>query len=118
ILKPIYKVCPLRDFMRDLAVRPLIFAEKIERDAGSWEVALRVQRQSRPQSITSKKPGESRALARARSSITCNQSRAQIRIGNQPLRHADARPIVRLLELRVGEVQPCGLDKGSARVIG
>ena len=51
--------------MRNLAVRPLILAEKIQSRAGGSEVSFRVQRQSGPQSIAPKKPGKSRPLARA-----------------------------------------------------
>ena len=48
--------------MRDLAICPLILAEEIQRGARARKISTRVERQRCPEGITSKEPGEARAL--------------------------------------------------------
>src|SRR5256884_2068368 len=69
------------------------------------KIAGGVQGERGPEGIAAEKPGEARALGLARSAVAGNKPGAEIRIADPSLELADARPIVSLLQLRVGKLK-------------
>src|SRR5207245_8786307 len=100
-----------RNFMWDLAVVPLVFADQLECSSRRGKVTLRMQCQRGPKRITSKKPGKTGPLALTGSSIARNKPGPEIWIGHDSLQHAHSRPIVGLLHLRIRKLQADGPRK-------
>src|SRR5207302_9540819 len=98
---PVYKMRALRNFMRDLAILPLILADECQRSVCIGKIARCVEREGSPERIAPEKPRKSRPLALARSAVSRHQPCAQVRIVDHSLQHAHARPIVSLLDLRI-----------------
>src|SRR5712672_1065025 len=101
ILEPRNERRGLRDFVRYLSVFALIFADELERRARGSEIARGVKRERSPQRIAPEEPSETWTLAFARSAVASHQARAEERTVHDSLQHADARPVVGLLDLRV-----------------
>ena len=94
--------------MRNLAVISLKPAQEFQCGSRGSKVSIRIQRKRRPHGVASEVPGKPRALTRSRSPIASNQTCSQERIVHQALQHADARPIVRLLQLSVRKFDAYG----------
>src|SRR2546430_12253075 len=69
---------------------------------------LGVKRERGPKRIAAEKPGESGALAGSGSAVAGDKASAKKWIGNKSLEFANARPIVGLLDLRVGKIERDG----------
>src|SRR5438876_7578787 len=104
-LEPVDKSGALRNFVRDLAVVALEFADECQSGTYRGKIAGGVQGERGPEGIAAEKPGEARALGLARSAVAGNKPGAEIRIADPSLELADARPIVSLLQLRVGKLK-------------
>src|SRR5256884_519939 len=104
-LEPVDKSGALRNFVRDLAVVALEFADECQSGTHRGKIAGGVQGERGPEGIAAEKPGEARALGLARSAVAGNKPGAEIRIADPSLELADARPIVSLLQLRVGKLK-------------
>src|ERR1700722_3695561 len=89
--------------MRPLAIFALIFADEIESGASSGIISFGVEGKRSPHRISPEEPRETRTLPCTGSSISRNQPGSKIRIIHYSLNCADARPIVGLLQSRVGE---------------
>ena len=107
-LEPVHEICALGNFVGDFTVFALEFADERERGARSGKVTGGVKRERGPKRIAAEKPGESGALAGSGSAVAGDKASAKKWIGNKSLEFANARPIVGLLDLRVGKIERDG----------
>jgi hypothetical protein len=66
--------------------------EELERLARRRKIAVRINRECRPDCVAPEEPGEARPLAIARSAEAREQARPEQGIGRSPLVGADLRP--------------------------
>ena len=118
VLEPVDEACALGNLVRDLSIVALELGDELEGGPSGGKVANRVESERGPEGIAPKEPREARTLACARSAISSNQARAERGIGGQSLDHADARPVVGLLELRVRKRKADGPAEIVAVVLG
>ncbi len=101
LLEPIDETRRLRNLVRDFSVVTLEFADEIDCSSRVGEIADGIQRERSPHRVAAKKPCVSWPRALTRCSVTRDQSGSEIWIRDHALQHADARPVVRLLQLLV-----------------
>ena len=106
--EPRNEVRSLRNFVGNLAVGALIFAQEIQRGACIAEIAFGIERQRSPKRVTAEKPGKTGTLAAARSAVSGNESGTKKWILHQSLEYADPGPVVRLLQLTIGHIHADG----------
>src|SRR5271157_2064420 len=76
VLPPVDQLHGLRDFMRNLAVGPLVLHQKFQRGTGGGEVSNRVERQRSPHRVAAEVPTESRAMTAAGDVVSGDQAPA------------------------------------------
>jgi hypothetical protein len=103
--EPVHEICALRNFVGDFAVLALEFADEGERGARGGKITRSVESERGPEGIAPEKPGEAGALARAGCAVAGDEPRAEKGISDEALELADARPVVGLLDLGVGNVE-------------
>jgi hypothetical protein len=94
------------------------WAQEIQCGTCINEVVLRVEREGSPECVAAKKPGKAWPCSVATGSIARDEAGAQVRIVDHSLNHADARPVVGLLQLRVGQRHVHGFGQSVIRVFG
>ena len=110
-LEPRDETHGLRHLVRNSSVLPLILRQEFQRRARGLEIADRIQRQRSPHGIAPKEPTESRPVIDAGQVVAGDQALARKRFLHQPLQLADARPVVRGLQISVGERERHGTVK-------
>src|SRR2546423_2282004 len=111
ILEPVYETSALGNFVGNLSVLALELGNEFDCGAGGGEVANRVEGERSPHGIAPKEPGEAGTLAGSRRPVSCDQTSAQRRIRDQSLNGTDARPVIGLLKLRIGQSQVDGASE-------
>src|SRR5260370_14347091 len=104
ILKPVHKICALRNFVGDLAIIALKLADEVERSAGIGKISRGIERQGGPERIAPEKPRETRALTFAAGAVSRDNPATGIRIGYHAFHQAHARPIGSLLQSLIGKI--------------
>ena len=102
-LEPLDQTYGLWHLVRDTSVFPLILRQKFQRRARGLEIAHGIQSESSPHRIAPKEPTESGPVIEPGHVVAGDQSLARERFVHQSLHLADARPVVRGLQITVGE---------------
>src|SRR5207244_12929870 len=94
------------NFSTSLSSSTMVCTQKFQSWPASCEITLGNHSQRRPERITTEEPRKTGPLAFTRCPVSGNQTSSKKWVCNQPLCHADARPIIALLKLKVGKPQP------------
>src|SRR5271157_4072706 len=98
VLPPVDQLHGLGDFMRNLAVGPLVLHQKFQRGTGGGEVTDGVECERGPHGIAAEVPTESRPMTTAGDVVSSDQALAGERLVHQALNGTDARPVVSELQ--------------------